>query len=165
MLTSPDFRELLSIFKNNKVRYLIVGGYAVMRYTEPYYTKDLDIWIAADRDNAERIFKSLKDFGAPLKNLCPDDFAEQGYFYQMGKPPFRVDIMMSIPGIEFEAAWQSRNELNLEGLTIYFISKKDLIQAKRASGRPHDLIDAQNLEKADQTHSANSGLESDFRKP
>ena len=105
MLTSPDFRELLKLFKKHKIRYLVVGGYAVMKYSEPRFTKDLDIFIATDQDNANNVYAALKEFGAPLENLTPDDFAHKDYFYQMGRPPLRVDIMMSIPGIEFDEAW------------------------------------------------------------
>lgn len=101
MLTSPDFKELLSLFKKHSVQYLIVGGYAVMRYTEPRFTKDLDVLIAVDEDNAVAVFNTLKEFGAPLQGLTPQDFAEEGYFYQMGVPPLRVDVLMSIPGATF----------------------------------------------------------------
>ena len=89
---------------------------------------------------------ALKAFGAPLADLSPDDFSQEGCFYQMGKPPFRLDIMMSIAGVEFESAWDRREEMELEGIVIPFISRQDLISAKKASGRPQDLIDAQNLE-------------------
>ncbi len=147
MLTSPDFRELLSLFKDFEVHYLVVGGYAVMKYTEPRYTKDLDLWISTDPGNADAVYAALKAFGAPLKNLTPEDFTTGDHFYQMGRPPFRLDIMMSIPGVEFESAWNHRLEAELEGLNIPFISKADLIRSKRASGRPQDLIDLQNLEK------------------
>lgn len=99
MLTSPDFRELLSLFKKHSVRYLIVGGYAVMRYTEPRFTKDLDVLIAVDEGNPEAVYTALAEFGAPLNNLSPQDFAQEGYFYQMGSPPLRVDVLMSIPGV------------------------------------------------------------------
>ena len=102
MLTSPDFKELLNTLKKHKVRYLVVGGYAVMKYTEPRFTKDLDLWISIDEENSTAMFAALKEFGAPLKGLTPHDFAEKGNFYQMGKPPFRLDIMMSIPGVELE---------------------------------------------------------------
>ena len=78
MLTSPDFRELLSLFRDNKVRYLVVGGYAVMKYTEPRYTKHLDLWISTDKANAESVFAALKAFGAPLRDLDADDFAALG---------------------------------------------------------------------------------------
>ena len=149
MLTSPDLKELLSLFRKFRIRYLVVGGYAVMRYTEPRFTKDLDLWISTDKENAQAVFTALKEFGAPLKGLSPDDFTEEGYFYQMGKPPFRLDIMMSIPGLEFETVWEHREKVQLEGLTIPFISKADLIKSKEVSGRAQDLIDAKNLRNAD----------------
>lgn len=93
MLTSSDFKDLLNLFKKFKVRYLVVGGYAVMKYSEPRFTKDLDLFIATDQDNAKSVFATLKEFGAPLENLTSDDFAHKGYFYQMGRPPIRVDII------------------------------------------------------------------------
>src|ERR1017187_6595989 len=95
---NSDFEELLSIFNENGVRYLIVGGHAVMLYTEPRYTKDLDVWIDASAENAERVYRSLVAFGAPLAGLTAKDFAEEGSFYQMGIPPVRVDILMFDPG-------------------------------------------------------------------
>ena len=150
MLTSPDFKDLLSILEKHRVRYLVVGGYAVMKYTEPRFTKDLDLWISTDEENAKAVFAALKEFGAPLKGLTFHDFTEQEYFYQMGNPPFRLDVMMSIPGVEFEAAWPHRERVSLEGLTILFISRADLIRAKDASGRAQDLLDAENLRKAEQ---------------
>lgn len=147
MLTSPDFRELLSLLEKHKVRYLVVGGYAVMKYTEPRFTKDLDLWISTDEENSKAVYAALKEFGAPLKDLAPPDFTQEGYFYQMGNPPFRLDVMMSIPGVTFETAWANREKVQLEGLVIPFISKADLIKAKEAGGRPQDLIDAKKLRK------------------
>jgi len=148
MLTSPDFKELLSILAKHKVRYLVVGGYAVMKYTEPRFTKDLDLWIATDAKNAEAVFAALREFGAPLKDLTASDFTQEGYFYQMGNPPFRLDIMMSLPGVTFETAWASREQTQVEGLVIPFISKADLITTKEASARDQDLIDVKKLRRA-----------------
>jgi len=119
MLTSPDLKNLLNILEKHKVRYLVVGDYAVMKYTEPRFTKDLDLWISTDEENAKAVFSALKKFGAPLKGLTPHDFTERGYFYQMGNPPFRLDIMMSIPGVEFETAWEHREEVLLEGGRVH----------------------------------------------
>jgi hypothetical protein len=152
MLTSPDFKDLLRVFGEYEVRFLVIGGYAVMRYTEPRFTKDLDLWIATNKRNAERVFAALRAFGAPLQDLSPDDFAQEGYFYQMGKPPFRLDIMMSIPGVEFESAWQHRDEAQIGELRVPFISRSDLILSKKAAGRPQDLIDAESLESTEQSH-------------
>ncbi len=153
MLTSPDFRELLKIFEEYKIRYLIAGGYAVMKYSEPRFTKDLGILIATGRTNAEGAYSALKEFGAPLENLTSDDFAHKGYFYQMGRPPLRVDIMMSIPGIEFDEAWKNREVVQLEDVKIPFISRSDLIRSKEASGRPQDRIDVEKLKEAEQLDS------------
>ena len=148
MLTSPDFRELLSLLEKYKIRYLVVGGYAVMKYTEPRFTKDLDLWISTDQENSKAVYAALKEFGAPLNGLTPADFTQEGYFYQMGNPPFRLDVMMSISGVAFETAWANREKVQVEGLAIPFISKADLIKAKEASGRDQDLIDAKKLRKA-----------------
>ena len=142
MFVNSDFSDLLNLFNANNVKYLIIGGYAVIQYAEPRYTKDLDLWISADKDNAAAVYKALKEFGAPLAGLTEADFAEEGYFYQMGRPPMRVDILMGIPGLEFEKAWQHRVEVDFDGLVVKFISREDLIEAKKASGRPQDLIDA-----------------------
>ena len=101
MLTSPDFKELLSLFKKYHVKYLVVGGYAVMRYSEPRFTKDIDLFIALGKNNSVSVYNALKEFGAPLENLTADDFSQEGYFYQMGVQPLRVDILMSIPGVNF----------------------------------------------------------------
>jgi len=147
MLTSPDFKELLSLLEKHKVRYLVVGAYAMMKYTEPRFTKDLDLWISTNKENSKSVYTALKEFGAPLEGLSPADFTQEGYFYQMGNPPFRLDVMMSIPGVTFESAWANRENVQLEGLVIPFISKTDLIKAKEASGRPQDLIDAKELRK------------------
>ncbi|MFN8490898.1 MAG: DUF6036 family nucleotidyltransferase [Caldilineaceae bacterium] len=145
MFVNSDFTDLLKIFNDNNVRYLVIGGYAVIQYAEPRYTKDLDLWISTDTANAASIYKALREFGAPLANLTADDFAEEGYFYQMGVPPVRVDILMGIPGVAFEAAWQKRVEIDFDGLVVSFIAKEDLIAAKLASGRPQDLLDAKIL--------------------
>ena len=145
MFVNSDFTDLLKLFKDNKVRYMIIGGYAVIQYAEPRYTKDLDVWISTDTANAGAIYKALKDFGAPLADMTEEDFAEEGYFYQMGVPPMRVDILMGVPGVEFEEAWDRRVEIDFDGVLVSFIGRDDLITAKRASGRPQDMIDADML--------------------
>jgi hypothetical protein len=142
MFVNSDFTDLLKLFNANNVKYLVIGGYAVIQYGEPRFTKDLDLWISTEPDNARAIYQALKSFGAPLAGLTEADFSEEGYFYQMGVPPMRVDILMGIPGGDFAQAWNRRNEIDFEGLVVPFISKQDLIASKKASGRPQDLIDA-----------------------
>jgi predicted nucleotidyltransferase len=146
MFVNSDFSDLLKLFNDRNVKYLVIGGYAVIQYAEPRYTKDLDLWISTDSSNATAVFGALRDFGAPLADMTVEDFSEDGFFYQMGVPPVRVDILMGIPGIEFETAWDNRVEVDFDGLPVAFISKEDLITAKRAAGRPQDLMDADALE-------------------
>jgi hypothetical protein len=122
-----------------------VGGYAVMKYSEPRFTKDLDLFIAVDLSNAANVFNALQEFGAPLKNLSPSNFTDKNHYYQMGKPPVRVDVLMSIDGVEFESAWQNREIVKIDDLDMVFIGKHDLIVNKRAAGRPQDLIDLEAL--------------------
>ena len=150
MLQSQDFKELLSILARHEVRYLVVGGYAVMLYSEPRWTKDLDLWIALDARNARAVFAALREFGAPLAGLTESDFSAPGYFYQMGNPPLRLDVMMDIPGGDFEAAWAHRNTINLGGTAVHFIGRDDLIAVKMASGRDQDLKDVQGLRRGAQ---------------
>lgn len=147
----PDFNELLKAFKDYQVKYLVIGGHAVMKYSEPRYTKDLDIWVKADTENAAAVFAALRAFGAPLVGMTKDDFASEGYFYQIGVAPLRIDILMSIKGVEFDQAWENRVESDIGGAQAFFISKKDLIISKRAAGRPQDVIDADLLEESDNT--------------
>jgi predicted nucleotidyltransferase len=143
---NSDFKELLQYFNDNSVEYLIVGGYAVIEYTEPRYTKDLDLWIRVSPENARAVFQALARFGAPLSGMSPTDFEEEGYVYQVGVAPVRVDILMSIDGMTFNEAWPNRNTVDFGGVTAWVIGREDLIRAKRASGRSQDLIDADNLE-------------------
>jgi hypothetical protein len=147
---NSDFKDLLRLFNAAKVLYLIVGGYAVMRYTEPRYTKDLDVWVEATPKNARAVFKALREFGAPLKNLTELDFSREGYFYQMGRPPARVDIVMSIEGVRFSDAWRGRVKTDFDGIPTQILSLQHLILNKRSVGRPQDLLDVTNLLESEQ---------------
>jgi hypothetical protein len=146
---NSDFKNLLKLFNRFKARYLIVGGHAVMKYTEPRFTKDLDIWVEATPENASLVFKALREFGAPLTNLGEADFAKEGFFYQMGRPPTRVDILMSIEGLKFGDAWPKRVESDFDGVSVHVISREDLIANKVAVGRPQDLIDVGSLQDSE----------------
>jgi hypothetical protein len=148
MFVNSDFSELLRLFKDNGVKYLVIGGYAVIQHAEPRFTKDLDLWISTDPANASAVFRALREFGAPLSGMTEADFAEDGYFYQMGVPPVRVDILMGIPGLQFDDAWSKRIAVDFGDLSVTFISRQDLITAKLASGRPQDLIDADLLSQS-----------------
>lgn len=142
---NSDFRSPLSTFNDHKVRYLVVGGYAVMKYSEPRYTKDLDVWAEATPANARTVFAALREFGAPLTGITETDFAREGCIYQMGRPPVRVDVMTSIDGVQFADAWTKRLESDFGGTPANVISRADLIANKQVTGRPQDRIDVESL--------------------
>ena len=134
MFVNSDFSDLLRLFNASHVRYLVIDGYAVIQYAEPRFTADLGLWTGTEPRNAGAVYEALREFGAPLSGLTAEDFAEEGYFYQMGVPPVRVDVLMGIPSIGFEEAWARRLEIDFDGLPVPFISREDLITAKRALG-------------------------------
>jgi hypothetical protein len=111
MAESQNFKELLLLLNDCLVEYLIVGGYAVMRYSEPRFTKDLDIWVGYSPANSRRVFSALARFGVPLRRdgVTEETFSAEKTVYQMGVPPVRVDILTSISGCSFEDAWTRRD--------------------------------------------------------
>jgi len=147
----PDFKELLSVLNAHNVKYLVVGGYAVAIHAQPRATKDMDILVQPGAANASALYTALTQFGAPLKDMTPADFAAQGPFFRMGREPVAVDILSEIPGVDFESAWERRLEDVIDtasGLKANFISRDDLIAAKLAAGRPQDLADVDAIRNA-----------------
>jgi predicted nucleotidyltransferase len=143
-----DWRDLLSELETGHVRFLVIGGYAVMKYTEPYNTKDLDLWTDPAPENAGRLYYALARFGAPLKGITAEYFTVPGNFYQIGVSRWRVDIITSTAeDLPFETAWSRRADMVLAGMTVPVIGLDDLIVTKRAAGRPDDLIAIRKLEE------------------
>jgi hypothetical protein len=123
-----------------------VGGYAVMLYSEPRFTKDLDIWVDREGGNSERVFRALAEFGAPLSGIVPTDFSRADLIYQLGVAPLRINILTSINGVEFHAAWNRRKEASFGDTVATFIGRDDLLTNKRATARMSDLADCERLE-------------------
>jgi hypothetical protein len=141
MAENQNFKELLLLLNDCQVEYLIVGGYAVMRYSEPRFTKDLDVWVGHAPANAARVYTALARFGAPLRQDGVDEktFGAVNTVYQIGIAPVRVDVLTSISGCVFEEAWQRRVVGVMYGVPVHFISLPDLVRNKRAAGRTSDL--------------------------
>jgi hypothetical protein len=146
MVLNKDFREFIELLNANKVKYLIVGGYAVGFHGYPRYTKDLDVWVMISPDNAELIINSLNQFGFRSSNLQKDDFLRPGEFIQLGNPPNRIDIITTCDGVEFDDCYNNKIQINIQGLDIDFIDLENLKKNKKASGRLQDLADLENLE-------------------
>lgn len=150
---NSDFRELLQALNEFEVEYLVIGGYAVIRYTQPRYTKDLDLWIGPSTDNAERVIRAFNKFGIGLfGGVEKDDFAHPGLMFSVGVPPVRINFLTSVPPLEFESCWERRvTSVNDNGFSIHYLSKPDLIIAKQTAGRLQDLADIEEIQRVDQT--------------
>jgi hypothetical protein len=148
MKINSDFRDLLRSFNAAGVRYLIVGGYAVMVHTEPRYTKDLDLWIEPVESNARLMLHALGSFGAPTADVLPSDFTQPDTFFQIGVEPVRADIMTSVPGLEFEAAWAGKLMVDFGGEPAPVLCREDALKSKIAAGRARDRRDAAALAPA-----------------
>ena len=143
-----DFVEMLSALFAAKAEFLVVGAHALAAHGTPRATGDLDIWVRASPDNAVRVFDALRAFGAPLFDLSVEDLSKPGVVFQIGLPPYRIDLLTQISGVTFDEAWPGRLVTRVESLDVPFIGREALIRNKRAAGRPKDLVDADALEKA-----------------
>ncbi len=146
LLLNPDFRDILSAFYDEQVEFMIVGAYALAFHGFPRATGDIDLWIHLSDENAHRVWRALIRFGAPLFDLMIDDLKTPGLALQIGLAPRRIDILTSIDGVEFDEAWPHRQHVQIENLTIPVIGRTNLLQNKKAAGRPKDQIDVTWLE-------------------
>jgi predicted nucleotidyltransferase len=146
MIMDRNFKEFIQLLNKNRVKYLVVGGYAVALHGHPRYTKDLDIWIYVNTTNAEILINTFNEFGFSSLDLETNDFMTFGNVVQLGSPPNRINLLTSVDGVEFESCYESKFEVDIEGIRINFINLEDLKKNKKASGRHQDLADLENLE-------------------
>ena len=146
---NSDFNDLLRLFAKHEVRYLIVGGYAAMHYSQPRLTKDLDIWLEPSADNAVRVMRAFGEFGLPLIDVTREDFEKENLQYMIGRAPVLFDFLTSLPDLEFQACWETRATDSEEGFEISYLSKEALIVAKKKAGRIQDLADLDEIRRAE----------------
>jgi hypothetical protein len=144
---NQDYREMLQILLENKVKFLVVGGYAVGAHGYPRATGDIDIWVEASENNSRAVYRSLATFGAPVGEINETTFIKKGVAFQIGVAPRRIDIITKISGVEFEEAYPQRKMIEVDDLALPFISYGDLIKNKKATGRDRDRLDANRLER------------------
>lgn len=140
-----DYLDLLQCLNDHRIRYLIIGGYAVIHYAEPRYTKDLDIWFEPTESNARKLINALESFGAPTENLSVDELKTPGLVYVFGVPPVRVDMLNKPKGATFKTAWKNKKSVEVSGVKMNFVDRNTLKKLKRAVGRPQDLADLEKL--------------------
>ena len=144
-MLNEDYLEILQCFAKNEVRFLVVGAYALAAHGYPRATGDIDIWVEASTENSKKIYHALDQFGAPLHELEPKTFSNMDLVFQIGVAPRRIDIITSIDGVEFKAAYRNRRMIQIESNQFPFISKKDLIKNKQSTSRAIDALDAESL--------------------
>lgn len=140
-----DALDLLRAFSAHSVRYLVVGAHALGYWAEPRATGDFDLLIEPTPGNASRVWHALEEFGAPLFELTEDDLRTPGVVFQMGVPPYRIDLNTALTGVGFEEAWEGHAEIEIDDLRIPIIGRAAMIKNKRATGRPKDLLDLELL--------------------
>lgn len=140
-----DYEELFKTLNAYKIRYLVVGGQAVIFHSEPRFTKDMDVWIPPDLNDPEIVYQALKEFGAPLLGVKPKDFTNKKMHYQIGVAPVRIDIMTDVRGTTAHRAWKKRRRGRYGKTQINVIDIYELIRAKKVPRRPQDMIDLAKL--------------------
>jgi predicted nucleotidyltransferase len=146
-MLNNDYREMLQSLLENKVEFLVVGAYAMAAYGYPRATGDLDLWVFTSTENAEKVYKALGEFGAPLEQIDQDSFSEKGIIFQIGVAPCRIDIITQISVVEFEQAYPKRKEIEIDEIKVPVISKEDLIRNKESTGREKDKLDTKLMQE------------------
>ena len=146
MLTlPPDWKEFIELLNSNRVRYLVVGGYAVAVHGHPRFTGDIDVFVDISEENAYKIEKTLTAFGFGALGLTAKDFLLPDTIVQLGYPPNRIDLITTVSGITFSEAWSDRIFVEVDSVALPVIGKSALLVNKRASGRPKDVADVDAL--------------------
>jgi len=145
-MLNEDYRDMLHALSDEKVKFILVGAYALAAHGYPRATMDIDIWVMPSPENADAVLRALRRFGAPLHNLTKEDLQKDGTVFQIGVAPRRIDIITVATGLKFEETYRNSISLNIEGVEVHIPSIEDLIRNKRATGRTKDLADAESLE-------------------
>ena len=142
---AADFKDFLKLCLRHKVEFMVVGGYAVVHYSRPRYTGDLDVWVSSSQENAERIVAVLREFGFHGEDVTTSLITTEGQIIRMGFEPMRLEIFTKIDGVNFAQCYPARIFVRIDAMDIPFISLDDLKTNKKASGRLKDLQDLEEL--------------------
>jgi hypothetical protein len=145
MELNQDFKEFIELLTENKVEYLVVGGYAVGFHGAPRYTGDIDFWIAISKENANKVIKCLREFGFGSLAIVAEDLMNEDLIIQLGYEPNRIDILTSVTGLDFSACYNEKVIAEFDNLKVNFIDIRNLKINKAATGRAKDLGDLENL--------------------
>jgi len=145
MRLEKDFEDLFESFNTHEVRYCVVGSFAMAFHGKPRYTKDVDLLVDCTPENAKRIVDALDEFGFASLGLREGDLLERGSIIQLGREPVRVDLILSIEGLDFDEIWSRRCTASYGKGDVPFMGIGDLIEAKKLAGRKQDEADLELL--------------------
>lgn len=151
MMLNEDYKEMLLALSGEKVRYLLVGAYAMAAHGYPRATMDIDLWVEPSHENAEAVLRALRLYGAPLHDLTIADLVKDSTVFQIGVAPRRIDIVTGATGLNFAEAYANSIVANADGIELRVLSLEDLIKNKKATNRAKDLVDVELLESEDDT--------------
>lgn len=138
---NSDFKDALRCLLDEQVRFLVVGGYAVIHYTQPRFTKDLEIWLEPSASNARAVARASRRFGLPLIEITEHDLAQPGTQFMAGIPPNAIDFITTCSALEFTGCWERRELVVIDKLELPYLSRNDLVASKQQLGRDQDRVD------------------------
>lgn len=144
-MLNEDYKEMLQFLADEKVKFMLVGAYALAAHGYPRATMDIDIWVMPSPENAAAVLCALQRFGAPLDDLTAVDLQKDDTIFQIGVAPRRIDIITGASGLEFDKTFTNAVKVEIEGIQVHIPSIEDLIRNKRATGRTKDLADVEAL--------------------
>jgi hypothetical protein len=147
MIIQDDLKELFRLLNENRVEYVVVGGYAVAFHGFVRATKDIDVLFHNTPANIKRLMAALVGFGIQESEMVMNTFSEQGRIIRMGSPPMMIELINAVGGVTFEEIWQNKVPGHYGNVVVFFISKDDLLKSKKAAGRPQDIRDLEELDK------------------
>ena len=144
---NKGYKDILSKLTKRKVKFLLIGAYAMEIQGCPRPTTDMDVWVMPDATNAKQLFIALEEIGVPTMYLKAENMQKEKMTFQVGITPRRTIFMTSLDGLKFQEAFSNSKKFNIDGISVNVLSVPDLIKNKRSTGRPKDFSDANDLEK------------------
>lgn len=144
-MLSQDFKEFIALLDKHAVEYMVIGGYAVALHGHPRYTKDIDIWVGREHGNSRRLLAAIDEFGMGSLGLTVSDLQTDASVVQLGLPPNRIDLITGIADLSFQDAYARHERIEIDGVSIRYTSKNDLVATKKVAGRLQDLADIEHL--------------------
>lgn len=143
----PNYIDFLQLLKKNNVKYVMVGGLAVVMHGHFRATKDMDIFYEGTKENSERILRTINEFGFDYLKISVDDLMDKSSYIKLGNSPVRIDLFCDLPGVSFDRVYDQATSYKQDDFEVKVIDVDHLIQNKKFVGRLQDLDDVKKLQK------------------